>query len=163
MVFGFDSPNTLSFYHILAVFEFTALLFYYKQTTPLSSRSAFLILLPVIIFNIVNSIFFQKMNEFNSYAWGVNTFVLMVMAFLYLYTLYLRIEDVAIETHSGFIINAGFLVYFGGSLFTYLLGWYILSQEPSGLFANGWIIQAIANICKNCIVTYGITLSYSRR
>ncbi len=163
MVFGFGSPNTLPFYHILAVFEFTALLFYFKQIIPINNHLTKLILLVVIAFNVVNSALFQSLNEFNSYAWGVNTLALMVLAFLYLYKLYSRIEDIAIESHSGFIINAGFLFYFGGSLFTYLLGWYILSQEPSGLFANGWIIQAVANLCKNGIITYGITLGNSGR
>lgn len=163
MVFGFGSPNTLPFYHILAVFEFTVLLFYFKQTIPVNTHLTYLILLVVIAFNVVNSVYFQRINEFNSYTWGVNTFALMVLAFLYLYTLYSRIEDIAIESHSGFIINAGLLIYFGGSLFTYLLGWDILSQKPAGLFANGWIIQAIANIFKNVIITYGITRSNSDR
>jgi hypothetical protein len=86
----------------------------------------------------------------------------MVMAFIYLYALYFKAEDVAIESHSGFIINTGFLIYFAGSLFTYLLGWYILSRTPSGLFANGWIIQSISNICKNAIITYGITRNPAR-
>lgn len=87
----------------------------------------------------------------------------MFVAFLYLYKLYASIEDVAIESHSGFIINAGFLIYFAGSLFTYLLGWYILSQKPQGFFANGWIIQSLANIVKNVIVLYGISRNHPAR
>lgn len=163
LVFGFNSPNTMPFYHVLALFEFICLALYYQQKIHLNKILIGTVLITVALGNLVNSLTLQKLNEFNSYTWALNTLVLMTLAFLYLYNLYKNIEDVAIEKHSGFIINAGFLLYFAGSLFTYLFGWYILSQKPAGFFANGWIIQAFANICKNCIIAYGITLSNSRR
>jgi hypothetical protein len=163
LVFGFGSPNTLYFYHFLAFFEFCCLLYYFKETIPIRRIIVFLIFVCVGTFNMINSFLFQQATEFNSYSWGLNTFVLMILGFLYLYTLYSNIEDVDIERHSGFVVNTGLLIYFAGSLFTYLLGWYILSKKPHGFFANGWIIQAVASIIKNCIVAYGIKLSYSDR
>jgi hypothetical protein len=163
LVYGFNSPNTMPFYHVLAVFEFICLMIYYHYKIHLNKNFTGAIILIITTVNLVISFTIQKFDEFNSYAWTLNTLVLLMIAFLYLYNLYKNIEDVAIEKHSGFIINTGFLLYFAGSLFTYLFGWYILSQKPTGFFANGWIIQAFANLCKNCIVAYGITLSNSNR
>lgn len=160
LVFGFDSPNTLPYYHFLALFEFVLLFLYYVYATRLQWREVSIALGLVVVFNIVNTTYFQHLQQFNSYSWGVNTFVLMFMSFLYLYRLYANIEDVAIETHTGFIINAGFLLYFAGSLFTYILGWYILSSKPEGFFANGWIIQATSNILKNILIAYGLYRAY---
>lgn len=156
LIFGFNVRNTLPFYHILSVFEFTCLFIFFSKMVPISLRNMLLPFTLVIAFNIVNSLLLQNLRVFNSYAWGVNTVVLMFVAFVYLYRLYSNTDDVAIEKHPGFICCAGFLIYFAGSLFTYLLGWNILSQYPEGFFANGWMIQSFANVIKNIIIAYGL-------
>jgi hypothetical protein len=156
LIFGFNVRNTLAFYHFLSLFEFICLFLYFSGMIGVKFKHVLLPFSLVLLFNIVNSIWLQGFNEFNSHAWGVNTTVLLFMGLLYLYKLYSDFEDIAIEKHFGFIVCAAFMIYFGGSLFTYLLGWKILSQVPTGFFANGWIIQSIANVVKNVIIVYGV-------
>ena len=156
LIFGLGARNTLPFYHFLSVFEFCCLFIFFSQNIGAPFKNISIPFALVITFNVINTLFFQSLWEFNSFAWGVNTVVLMFLAFVYLYRLYSAIDDISIEKHPEFICCAAFLIYFAGSLFTYLLGWNILSQYPEGFFANGWIIQSLATFVKNIIVTYGL-------
>ena len=146
-------------YHVLAILEFIFLFFFYRSifnfTLPLALGVA------IVGINIYNSLFIQCYLEFNSIAWSINTIFLMAFGLLYLYQLYRESESSLpiLTRHSLFIINSGFLLYFAGSLFTYLLGANILSKEAIGFFHNGWIIQCFANIIRNTLVGYGLWIA----
>jgi len=156
LIFFFQASNTHVFYHLLAPVEFTCIFLYYTKLLNWSSQKQCIVITIVLLLNILNSMLLQSTRTFNSHPWSIHTFLLLLLSFRYLYLLYLSAQDIRLEIHPGFIINAGFLLYFSGSLFTYLLGFSILSQDPIGFFANGWIIQAVANILKNVLVSYGI-------
>lgn len=147
--------NNMPLYHVLAGVEFVFLFFFYRG---LMKRLPLVILFLVTGFNIYDSLFVEDIHVFNSVGWSVNTFVLMIIGLVCLYHLYRHAEDYSTmqPQHSIFIIQCGLLIYFAGSLFTYLLGWYILSQDAIGFFHNGWLIQCVANIIRNLIVSYGI-------
>jgi hypothetical protein len=153
------SMNTHPFYHILAPLEFFFLYLYYCKVILINRNGIWIPLVIILSFNILNSLWLQHFLAFNSNAWSVNTLVLLFLALVYLYKLYVNIEDIKIEKHPGFIINAGFLFYFSGSIFTYILSAYILTQESGDFFANGWIIQSMANLSKNIVVSFGIWLA----
>lgn len=178
IIFGFGSSNTHPFYHVLAIVEFVCLYSYFHNAIGWKKKSLWVVLTIVVLLNVVNAVYLQAFAyypseelgglqdvfhkailSFNSYAWSINTLILLCMSARYLYTLYLKADNVSIELHGGFIINAGFLIYFSGSLFIYLLGFSILSQKPESFFANAWIIQAIASLAKNIIVSYGVSRS----
>lgn len=157
-----ENNNTLPYYHLLALTEFVLLYLYYIGQIGKSTYIANLVLVLVVLFNIYNTLFLQNLYQFNSYAWTVNTIVLIIMGFVYLVHLYSKEDVVNIVSYPHFIINAGLLIYLAGSLFTYMLGWYILSQKPEGFFANGWIIQSISTILKNIIIAFGLWTARSR-
>lgn len=157
LLFAFDAKNTQPAYHLLAPLEFIFLAWYYSAVIGWKPRQIILPVMLIVLLNLLNSLFVQKIYVFNSYAWSVNTLMLMGLSFFALYRFYLKAEDVLIEDSGEFIINAGFLLYFAGSLFTYILGLSILSSEAKGFFGNAWIIQATSNLIKNLIAGYGIT------
>jgi len=101
---------------------------------------------------VVNSVFIENINHFNSIGWTFSVVFLLCLALRYLYKLYDDLENIQLGSHPLFIINTGFLIYFTGSLFTYIFGWEILSKEARGFFHNAWIIQSLSNIGKkyNC-------------
>jgi len=164
LVFGFEARNTMPFYHLLAPAEFILLFMYYKVAMGLSWRP-FLTLSAVIVitFNVVNTLFFESLLQFNAYSWSVNTLGLMVLSFAYLYQLFDRAEEISLRRHTGFLVNAGLLLYFGGTLFTYILGWKILSSQDNSLFANGWIIQGIVSFFKNVVIAFAVFFLGGRR
>lgn len=95
--------------------------------------------------------------DFNSYAWALNMGFIMIMGITYLFRLYNNENDRSpLEQRPDFIINAGWLIYAAGSLFTYLLGTEILSGKAEGFFHNAWIFMCISNIFKNILITYGL-------
>jgi hypothetical protein len=99
----------------------------------------------------------KKPTDFNSYAWALNMGVIMVMGIIYLFRLYNNENDRSpLEQRPDFLINAGWLIYASGSLFTYLLGIEILSGKAAGFFHNAWIFTCISNIFKNILITYGL-------
>ncbi len=149
--------NTHGFYHALSLAEFTCLAIFYKQILP----KWFFVnvsIIVVIAINLVNSLFVQKFDQFNSNAWAMNTLVLIFLGLVYLYILYQNIEDIQLEKAPLFVVNFGFMIYFAGSIFTYLLAIDIFSQEAVGFFHNAWIIRSIADIIKSPIICFGLWL-----
>ncbi|PKK37413.1 hypothetical protein BWI96_05965 [Siphonobacter sp. SORGH_AS_0500] len=163
MIFGFGSRNTHPFYHVLALFEFSCLFLFYAGQLQWSRWQTFLPLVSILLLDVGFSLFLQNIFTFNSYAWSINTLILLIVSIRYLYYLYEKVEDVPLEEVEGFIINSGFLIYFAGSLFTYLLGFNILSGQATGWFGNGWLFQSVANLIKNLVISYGLRQFNSNR
>lgn len=154
--------NNMPVYHLLAIVEFTFLFLLFRQF--LGHGLPWIVLAVVAGFDVIDSILIESIWTFNSTGWSVNILILMVIGLMFLYHLYTRSDNYSqmLTNQSIFVIHSGLMIYFGGSLFTYLLGWYILSHEAVGFFHNGWLIQCIANILKNIIVAYGIWLGRPR-
>jgi magnesium-transporting ATPase (P-type) len=145
-------------YHLLAAVEVILLYAFYAVITHSNGPRAWVIGTLVVLF-ILNSFFIEPIDQFNSFAWTFGIIFLLCLGLGYLYKLYDDLENIHLPSHPLFIINTGFLIYFAGSLFTYILGSKILSEEAKGFFHNGWVIQSFSNIVKNTIVGYGLWLA----
>jgi hypothetical protein len=155
VILNIRTVNTLPFYHLLSVFEFVFLFLFFSQTLQLQ-RGKWLLLFGIALLNIANTMFYQTIYEFNSYSWAGNSMILVSMGLFVLYKIYLNIEDIALNQYPLFIINSGLLIYLSGSLFTYILGSDILSQEAKDFFHNAWIIKSISDIIKSALLTVGL-------
>ena len=140
-------------YHFLAVWQVVFVFCYIDFLNHKKINMPVVLLL--IAVNVLNSIFIEPPSVFNSLAWSFNTFFLLCAGLLYYYETYKTI-DTSSEINPHFIIVSGFMIYFSGSLFTYGLSWKILTLNPTGFFANAWIIQSSANLLKNLIISYGL-------
>jgi len=105
LVFFFGSPNTHPFYHVLAVVEVTTLFLYYKKVISWKGNGPKVMLAFLLLFNVLASVMLQSLWAFNSIAWSVNTLSLLFLSITYLYVLYSKAENVALESHPGFVIN----------------------------------------------------------
>lgn len=148
--------NTMPFYHLLAILELTLFSITYIRLLKPNTQRYYYGLVAMLSFNVFNSIWLQDISSFNSNAWTLNCLFLLALGLIYLFTLYQRIEEIRLEQHSGFIFNAAILVYCAGSLFFFLLSFSIFSHEAEGFYYNGWIIQSVANILKNVIITFAL-------
>jgi len=101
----------------------------------------------------------EDLHQFNSLSWTFTILFLLCMGLLYLRKLYQDLENIKLDKHPLFIINAGLLIYFAGSLFTNIFGAKILSQEAKDFFHKAWINQSFSNLVKNLIVGYGLWLA----
>lgn len=153
--------NNMVIYHVMAFTEFAFLLSYYKVIVPIATKSFNLIMYFILFVNASNTFFLQPVVQFNSYAWSINSIVLIVFGLLYLNELYKNVEEIRLERHATFIINSAILFYLSGSLFTYILGWDILSKYDNGFFHNAWIIKSSSDILKSILLVYGLWLTRS--
>lgn len=145
-------------YHLLAAVEVVMLYAFYARITYPRGPKGWMVGLLVLLFAL-NSIFIEPLDQFNSFAWTFGILFLLCLGLGYLYKLYDNLENIHLPTHPLFVINTGFLIYFAGSLFTYILGSRILSEEAKGFFHNGWVIQSFSTIIKNTIAGYGLWLA----
>lgn len=148
------SIKNLFLFHFLAIWE-VVMVFCYLDFLCRKKVNVPVVLLLIAV-NVLNSAFIEPLSVFNSVAWSFNTFFLLCVGLLYYHKMYKAIDTVSIEINPHFIIVSGFMIYFSGSLFTYVLSWKILSLYPNGFFANAWMIQSCANLSKNFIVSYGL-------
>jgi hypothetical protein len=150
--------HNMPVFHLLALFELLFLYSFYNRIV-FSSNPKFLMIILLILLNVLNSVFVESIFQFNSFGWTLNTFILLCFGLRYLLKFYQEMDVIQVERNPLFIINCGFLIYFSGSLFTYVFGWKILSQEAQGFFHNAWIIQSFSNISKNVIVSFGLWIA----
>lgn len=151
--------NTMVFYHIMALVEVICISAYFLRLNSISPRKIWIIAAIVLFGNILNSLFLQKYNEFNSNAWAFNTILLIGLGLYYFYMLFTRIENLQLEKHPDFLIVSGMLLYFSGSLFLYIVSSEVLSQEARGFFYNGWLIRSVSDILKSTILAYGLWMA----
>jgi len=147
--------HNMPLYHLLAVTEVVIVYCFYSRmmfNKVYVWGAVFLFFL-----NFYNSLFVQHLSAFNSISWAEDMIVLLIMGIVYLFRLYNDESNYTpLEERPDFIINAGFLIYAGGSLFTYLMGTSILSGKASGFFHNAWFFMCVANIIKNILISYGL-------
>jgi hypothetical protein len=150
--------HNLPLFHLLVVAEVTLLYSFYARIIYSSGPQVWVIAI-LIILSVLNTVFIEDIYQFNSLAWTISIIFLLSLGLRYLYKLYDDLENIQLNTHPLFIINTGFLIYFAGSLFTYIFASEILAQEAKGFFHNAWIIQGFSNIAKNIIISYGLWLA----
>ncbi len=156
LILAARSLHTIIVYHFLSVIEISTLFIFYSKILDLKKILSSVCLILILTINFSNTIFFQGIQYFNSNAWAFNTIILLVLNVLYFYELISKVENIILSRTSLFIINAGLLIYFSGSFFTYILAIDILSQEAKGFFHNAWIIRSVADIVKCPILCYGL-------
>lgn len=155
--------NTMPFYHAMAIGEVSLLYLFLTKGIFKSSKVQYLILASICSFNLINAIYFQNYDEFNSNAWALNTILLIGFGLYTLILLFNKFESIELEKSDEFIVIAGLLLYFSGSLFLYIVSSEVLSKEANGLFHNAWIIRSAADIIKSIILTYGLWLACSNK
>lgn len=114
---------------------------------------AFLVLF--IIYYVINSIFIEGLNQYNSLAMSIEAIIMIVLCFIYFHKLYTDEVGVFLERIPVFWVVIGILFYFSGALFSFLLSSDILSKAPDR-FYNSWIFHNSVNIIKNILFAIGL-------
>ncbi|HLZ16856.1 MAG TPA: hypothetical protein VKQ08_07440 [Cyclobacteriaceae bacterium] len=161
MVTAMYVMNNMVLFHVLAVVEVVLLYLFYDRIIFNRPPNWYLVALLILV-NLLNSLFNENIFQFNSIGWSINIIILLSLGLKYFHKIYQGLETTQFERSPLFIINTGLLVYFTGSLFTYILGSKILSKDSQDFFNNAWVIQSFSNISKNLIVGYGLWLAKFR-
>jgi hypothetical protein len=111
-----------------------------------------------ILFNIYHTIF-SNHRGLDSIPIGIETILIFVYCFYYLYTQMNVVQDAFIYNKYQFWIVIGFMVYLGGSFFIYIF-FNILDRK---IVLEYWFLTYVFYIIKNILFAIGISLYGKQR
>lgn len=128
-IFGTNLPIL----HLYTVLEFNLIaLFYFSFFGYFYNRR----LVPSLMvfftgFAVLNSLFIQKITEFNTYSRGLEALLVIIFSLLCFYKLLIELSSKNPTQQPIFWINTGFLLYFAGNLVLFILSNVILKENKA--------------------------------
>lgn len=142
-IIGIIYKTNLPILHLYTILEFCLIAWFYhiffdgffnRKTVPI-------LILCFVGFAIINITFIQSLLEFNTYPRGLESLLITGLAVLAFYKMLQELEYTRLDKSPIFWINSGFLIYFAGSLFLFLMGNLLLSKDRQ-LSLIAWTIHA---------------------
>jgi hypothetical protein len=135
--------NNLPYLHLYTILEFSVISWFYYLFLGafVKSKLIWSMALGFAIFAIINAFFIQSIFEINTFARGLESILVVFYCILAFYKMLQSLEATNVEKSPQFWINAGFLLYFAGSLFLFILGNLILTKDIQ-LSLLSWAIHA---------------------
>lgn len=146
-------------YRLFTIIEFsTLIIFLYKSTQKPVYKKSIIYLIPIFLLSIILDISSYSFNEFDSLPTGIESLILISITILILKE---NLNNIDALNKASTWIFFGFIVYFSGSLFLFVLSQKnIHNSEFSDLYA---IITATLNILKNIIFCIAIIIEKNSR
>jgi hypothetical protein len=150
------APLNNSYYIILFVLLFW---FYYEIVFIKSRRLMIWIGLAVYVQSfILITIYVQGFNEYQSLLWVITGIIMIVFSIEYFLYLFSARPTVNLLNYTTMWINSGVLLYFGSSVFIFLLTNYIFTHLDKEAGEVLWSFHNVNNILKNILFGIGLTL-----
>ncbi|GAB3503301.1 hypothetical protein [Emticicia fontis] len=158
----FFTNNNTPYLHFYTVVEFGLISWFYKEYLGnfINKKIIYAFFIGFAIFAFINAFYIQSIYEQNAYPRGLECLFVVFYAIMAYYKTLKSLEIISIEKSPLFWINAGFLFYFAGSLFLFVLGNLILTQDIQ-LSMLTWAIHA--GILGLMYIFIGIGLWHSPR
>lgn len=150
LVFWFLHINNLPILHFLVPLRFVLLVFMYKSILSGYVRSWVLdaLMIGFCAFSILNTLFFDPWNTFNSNAMTVESIVMIILSL----STYVFLMDKRMTEHlknylrSAELMNSGVFIYYTSSLLLTYFGKYIIQVINPELSRYTWIIHGIFSV-----------------
>lgn len=158
-----DIPNRFLF-HIYPVFEFTLYLFIYQIHFTTHKAKNILRLLGAffILFCLVNTVFIEGLESFNTNGRGLESLLLVTVSISYLYSKIYTNSPPTDEEKPMFWVNTAVLMYFPLNLVFFSMGNF-LYQNFSRQFNNFlWDIHAVLSFTQYVLFTIAIYLEWKK-
>lgn len=142
--------NNLFLYHIFTLVEFALIgRIYYILLQPSKGN---LVLKIITLFYIVSALlyFHQSIFTFNSFQRFLETGLLLVLFYHYLFLLRDSKKHIYIEWHPYFVLTTGLMFYFIGTSMLFLFSENLIASD----IKTYWIIHSVLNIFLNGIFTF---------
>lgn len=157
-VLWYYHTNNLFLLHIFTVEECGLILWFYSCLfSGFINRKLFLyIFFSFFAFAVINSVFFQPLTQFNTYARSTEAVIIVFCSIAFFYKM---LSDTNIERPERlpyFWINTGFLIYFSASLLLFTLSNYIRDVQHKQLKYDIWTLHAFFSILMYTFVTIGL-------
>ena len=156
-----NSMNNLPLLHIYTLFEFVLLSLFYRGILELAPKwernfNGLILLFSLLI--ILNTLYLQAPKSFNSYSKTLVQACIMGYAILYLFRI---LQEPVYSPKRRFnLLNAGILVYYAGSLFIFMFGGILTTDNFQIIF---WVINSAFYLGFQLLITYWIWTAPSRQ
>lgn len=149
--------NNLFLNHLYAVIEFVLIAYLYTLHLNGLIKIIYLRILMIafVLFALVNTLFFQRLTEFNSNVTFTESLLLIVFSILYFYKLLRDLQHRRLERVPMFWINMSVLTYFSGALMLFHVANELI-PVPLEERAMVWGTHALFNIVHYFL--YGVAL-----
>jgi|GEM_PF-2187156 len=134
--------------------------FYYSREKMFEMKLVLGIVVAVLIGLIVDAIFGQGLNSFNSLSRTFEALGMIILSLIYFFSSFQDLSLLKEENIPMLWFNSGVLLYFATNVFVFLLSDYILSTQPE-LHIGIWAFHSVANILFNLLTT--VTIWFASR
>jgi hypothetical protein len=156
--------NNLYLFHIYTVIEFNVIAFFYGRVF-----GGFVPrwLMPVLmisftVFAIINSLYIQVVTGIHTYTLVLECLLVIGMALLTYYQTLAEMQTTQLEMSPIFWVNTGFLLYFAGVLFVFMLRNASITESNQTLINAATYIHLIVLILLHVFISIGLWLSPKR-
>ena len=147
IVLNRNEQNNLWVYHFYEPLYFLLVALLYRKTVEFGSMRKAVDILTIVflIFSVINSIFFQPLDQFNANAIRIGMIVFIVLVLVYFQSLLKAQSYTELERKPVFWMSVGLLLYNSGALTIFILGDYFLESDRE-LVTSFWSLNVIFNI-----------------
>ncbi|MDO7874264.1 hypothetical protein Q5H93_05930 [Hymenobacter sp. ASUV-10] len=111
----------------------------------------------------LSTIFLQQLSDSNAYVRGLESLLVIGLALLCFYKILTELLTKRLEKDPVFWINTGFLLYFAGNLFLFLLSNALLKQPHQQLSFMAWGLHALLMALMHVFIGIGLWFSPNLR
>ena len=149
--------TNLPLLHVYTPLEFIFLTIFYSRigARSIGNRTALWMISMFVIFSIGNSIWIQNIYTFNTYSRSLEALVFIIVSLLTFRQFLRELNQESLQQDPVFWVNAGFLIYFSGSLFLFILSNYILPMTRSANL-HIWAFHSFLSIVLYCLISIGL-------
>ncbi len=156
-ILWYKKLNNLPLYHFYTIVEFLLIVNIYKKELSKKFTKKFFTLLSIgfVIFAIINTLFFQNLQTFNSNVTSLLGLIVIFFSLSYFYALLKEVKYSSLETNPMFWINSGFLIYFSSNLILFFINNSVFKGSTEASFTL-WGLHAFINIVLTIFYTIAI-------
>lgn len=158
----FKVQNTLPTLHLYTLLEFIVIGSFYQQFfgSFFSKNLLPIIISGFVILAIINALFIQGLYNFNTYASGLEGILVIGLSLLCFYKMLIELDTRSPTKQPTFWINSGFLFYFAGNLFIFILSNFI--KGDNYLLSLAWGMHAFLMVILHLFIGIGLWQSHRR-
>lgn len=156
--------NNLPLLHIYTLGEFILFSYFYKSLIDkpiVFQKSYWYLVIAASVLIILNTVFFQSIFRFNSFAKTGVQVSIIAYAVLYFYNLVENQWFSEITYKSLRLINSAILIYYSGSLFIFMHGQ--VSFENTQRFTIFWAFNSVLNLIFQLLILCGLCMAFCRK
>lgn len=111
------------------------------------------------VFAIANSLLWQPITGFNTYTRGLEGLLVITLALLCFYKMLSELATKRLDQYSIFWINTGFLLYFAGNQFFFILNNALLEEPNQSLSFISWGLSSLLMALQHILIGIGLWFS----